>query len=431
LHFRFELAKYIYYTLDRERGFALILSILLLLVSIAALYFDPNTIPFFIWAAFLSTGVSAIQLLSELFKSHNITLNPESLLIQDLPKLKPSLKEEEDGFIVTSDPNVVDSAITYSKKFNDFLIDQNNDFAILVDNHARKRFFRLLRSRKDVLAPIIRYKWWKSITSGSLFINESKVSVESPIRTDITTIKIFKGDYFSSFLTNELSTFSVVHGGSGRPYIFHSGTSFFPEVVVENSRRIQEFGEYISGNHIGVSTIAISSDKYLCLWVQNKKAQQSVGLLAPTGSGSLDWKDARKAKSLKQAVVTGMNREFHEESNRRGMSLSYSQIEDTLLIGYFRRIIRGGKPEFVAISRLAVRRTELEPNEEEVEDRTYSDEMNHYPVKTFADLERTVRDLLEQDSNKLRLSVPLWANLLALNDAITSKPELVKKFYGF
>jgi hypothetical protein len=267
------------------------------------------------------------------------------------------------------------------------------------------------------------------MTSGTLFINESKVSVASPIRTDIKVIKIFKGDYFSSFLTNELSTVIINHEGSGRPYIFHDGTKFYPQITVENSERIKEFNEYISGNHIGASTVAISSDKYLCLWVQNRKAQQSVGLLAPTGSGSLDWNDVKKFRSLKQAVVTGMNREFHEESNRRGMKLSCSQIEETLLIGYFRRLVRGGKPEFVAISRLAVPHTELEPNEEEVEDRSLLGEMNHYPVKTFADLRKTIQDLLQEDSSRQRLSVPLWANLLALNDAIISKPDFVRQFY--
>lgn len=93
-------------------------------------------------------------------------------------------------------------------------------------------------------------------------MNDPKVSVASPIRSDEKKIRVFKGDYFTSFLTNELSTLDVVHGGSGRPFIFYKGTRYFPEVVVENFRRLKEFDEYIFGNHIGVSTIAISSDSY-------------------------------------------------------------------------------------------------------------------------------------------------------------------------
>jgi hypothetical protein len=426
-----DLIKYIYLELDRERGFILIVSISSVLVSFIAQLIEPNTI-FFRTLTFIFIAISISLILKDFFVPYNIVLSWDAPLKQELSSLKPSIDEEQDGFDIISDPYVTDSAIAYSKSFNNFLLNNQNDIEISLNKEYRERLLRQLRAEKDKLVQILLWKWCESFKSGSLLINESKVSVASPIRTNIAKITLFKGDYFSSFLTNELSLFKIHRQGASRRSFFYDGSRKFPRIIVEGIERLQEFNEYVFGNHIGASTIAVSSDKYLSLWVQNKKAQQSVGLFAPTGSGSLDWNDINNTTSLKKAVVTGMNREFHEESNRRGQKLSASQIEETLLIGYFRRLARGGKPEFVAISRLAVSHIELEPNLEEVEDISNArtvEMMNHYPVKTFTQLQLTVRDLLESNANKRQLSVPLWANLLALNDVINSQPNLVKNFF--
>src|SRR5690606_28384422 len=108
-------------------------------------------------------------------------------------------------------------------------------------------------------------------------------------------------------------------------------------------------------NHVGISTLAVTRDGQLLVWNQDGRAQHSRNQLAPTGSGSCDWKDfeatrgAGEGNTLMQVVLRAMERELREESSLQGVA--DARITSRVL-GYFRWMNRGGKPEFVGISRV-------------------------------------------------------------------------------
>lgn len=87
-------------------------------------------------------------------------------------------------------------------------------------------------------------------------------------------------------------------------------------------------------------------------------AQCSTGLLVASGSGSADWDDAKRfighENGMREAIVYGMERELWEESNgsRENKFNKFRNQIDTRITGYFRWLKKGGKSEFVGVSRL-------------------------------------------------------------------------------
>ncbi|MCG9893940.1 MAG: hypothetical protein MH204_00510, partial [Fimbriimonadaceae bacterium] len=182
-------------------------------------------------------------------------------------------------------------------------------------------------------------------------------------------------------------------------------------------------------DHVGVSTIAMTSDHQIVLWVQSRHAQESPGLLAPTGSGSLDWKDTVGKGNLEELLVSGMNRELSEESHRFGTKQINVKHIESKIIGFYRRLSRGGKPDFLGISRLPVCSSELAPNFTEVEDHSGNQVKHFWAVSDMEELEAMIDALLSEDCIS-RLSVPLWANLLALRDFSKARSRALKQFWS-
>lgn len=113
-------------------------------------------------------------------------------------------------------------------------------------------------------------------------------------------------------------------------------------------------------NEPGVTTLCIKENGSILLWRQNNLAQCSTGQLVASGSGSANWGDCRdflndpEKNGLRKAVIRGMERELWEESvGQRGISdRKFYENLDTRITGYFRWLKKGGKAEFVGVSRL-------------------------------------------------------------------------------
>lgn len=104
-------------------------------------------------------------------------------------------------------------------------------------------------------------------------------------------------------------------------------------------------------NHLGVSVLAVSADNQLCLTRKGARSAQSAGLLAPTGSGSVDWDDVVGHATLLELARAAALRELAEEA---GVAASAVRC-----VGYGRHAQRGGKPELVFVAELAVSAGEL------------------------------------------------------------------------
>ncbi|WP_146164849.1 hypothetical protein [Desulfonatronum sp. SC1] len=175
------------------------------------------------------------------------------------------------------------------------------------------------------------------------------------------------------------------------------------------------------GNHIGISTVVLTSDGQLVLWRQSGGAQQSRDLLAPTGSGSCDWQDwsrLSRSASLKTLISSAMEREFREESHPLKSALRGIAIR-TEILGHFRWVRRGGKPEFVGVSKIEAPFSRLQANTDEVDAPEFV--QLAYPACNVEQLLSSIAKLL---CNK-QLSVPLWVNLICLQEALQSNSNLL------
>lgn len=420
----FDLLKYIYFKLSPERGVVILLSLVSLSYNFTGLWGDD----FLGYTGVVLLGVSLWIFIRDLVKMQAVESYKSLDFVNELFEdncIKPSLEELNDGFKVEKNYGIK-ALVLMSEKFNKILRDSEKDYTVEESKEENKRLLRILKAREYVMSPFIRRSGWLSFRRRKSFFNEKKIGVFSPIRSDVEKVKVSKIDYYSSFLTNELSTSIIRHKGGGKTFILYDGKVMFPKQGISKPYKILEFHSYTSGNHLGVSTIAITQDRFIVFWEQSSVAQQSENLIAPTGSGSLDWSDMKNAKSIKSLVIGGLEREFHEESNRKGIKIKRSQVEESLLLGYFRNLLRGGKPEFVALSRLSVSNTVLEPNTTEVEERVIPD---RHQVDSMDQLKSLVDSYLNPEKKKA-LSVPLWVNLLALQQAIEENPDKIRAFCG-
>lgn len=363
-----------------------------------------------------------MRLRQSIVASKPIEITPDQPFLRSLRAAQPSAGEGADGFRILHDARV-SGTILMSESFNQFLRQPSNDLTITRDEKGRQRLMKALQRRADVLATILCSKWVREQKQGNRFFNDPKVGVFSPIRSNAGTLSLGKVDYFSAFLTNELTAATVTVRRNGQHVPFYDGTKEFPWSEGD-SRRLYGLESYDAANHLGVSTLGLTQDHFIVFWWQGSNSQVSQRLRAPTGSGSLDWQDMRDTVSARKLLLTGLEREFHEESNRRGVR-AQRQIEESMLLGYFRNLNRGGKPDFVALSRLNVNHVELGPNDDEVEERS---RLDRQLVESLQDLDALCARLLDEDDNARTLSIPLWANLLALRQAIRDDPQTIREF---
>jgi hypothetical protein len=116
-----------------------------------------------------------------------------------------------------------------------------------------------------------------------------------------------------------------------------------------------------------------------------------------------------------------MEREFREESISRKSPWWRVAIK-TEILGYFRWVRRGGKPEFVGISRTETPSWELSANPREV-DAPVRIRLVH-PARDLDELRSSIAILLADK----QLSVPLWVNLICLKESLDGDPERWKTF---
>lgn len=185
--------------------------------------------------------------------------------------------------------------------------------------------------------------------------NEEKLG----LRTDLTPallersdrVRLQHTDYFSGSATNEMATkqFEIPQeDGRGAPIVLASVS----DAIVTRSQLTGLAGHELS-NHIGVSALVLSADDHLMLQFQGAQ-NVSADELGPGASGSLDRHDLRLAgtpMTLQALCRAGMEREAAEELG----AAFPAPGQATVLTGYARYLLRGGKPEFFGISRSTTR----------------------------------------------------------------------------
>jgi len=181
--------------------------------------------------------------------------------------------------------------------------------------------------------------------SGAVIFNQDKVrlvsdpTVESLRRGE--SVLVQKTDYFASLCTNEMARREVRSRETGAHR--YSGL----EAMASNGFLLDLEQSYCS-NHVGVGSLAFTSDGQLVLTIQARGSAQNPNLLVPSASGSADWGDLREGDHLPGFLVRAMERELAEECGLESMRPA-PRVE-TRLLGFARLLMRGGKPEFFGVS---------------------------------------------------------------------------------
>lgn len=189
----------------------------------------------------------------------------------------------------------------------------------------------------------------KANTNASeVLFNGKKVRLESDLlgKPLPMQVRLSRTSFFASRCTNNsvLKTIEDTRSKTSTP-VFDGWKS-----LVESSGHIRSLESNDMSNEIGVSTLAFTSDGDLLLIKQGPQNHRNSGNLVPSGSGSLDWKDVIRAgpsPTLIDVVLHGSERELREECGVPDHVAVQSHI-----LGFFRDSIRGGKPEFLSISKI-------------------------------------------------------------------------------
>jgi hypothetical protein len=178
--------------------------------------------------------------------------------------------------------------------------------------------------------------------------------------------------FFSSLATNELFLHEVVSRNSGRTLV--RGW----DLLVNEVGVMRDLDHARMTNLVGISTIAVCSDDRVVLVNQTHGNHASGGMLAPSGSGTLERCDLAAAESLQQAVANGMEREFREECNiPSGVGMS------TTLTGFGRWLERGAKPEFFGVTTVDMSSREVHDRAVRRTERAYVGRVESLPVEAL------------------------------------------------
>jgi hypothetical protein len=281
---------------------------------------------------------------------------------------------------------------------------------------TRKRIRQLLRKNERPVLDFLRHARSHALEAGKLFFN-GQVLCMSRMAEDRGSliIHVRPGRYFDGYLTNGVCTLVLTTEGDERPVA--DGRALFPIEIDGNDARLASLSAARMENVIGVSTIGFTADRKLWWWKQTTRAFESEGRVAPSGSGSCeitDW-STRHGDSL---ITSGMQRELREESN-----LKASDVCSTMVLGYFRWLGRGGKPEFVGLTKVKTNYSEVVPEGIEVDRPAWACER-----AAISTIDQLASQLDEVRAHAPPLSFPLDMNLRALQRLCIRDPDRLRHF---
>lgn len=275
------------------------------------------------------------------------------------------------------------------------------------------------------------------------FSNESKVVfVSAKLGQSDAQIGIAKSCYYASYLTNE-SYRDFCYDGMNKGNRLYYREDWTPGGTVD-STCLPDFTAAKSF-HVGVNTLGITSDGRICLWIQ-KEGQRSPNLMAPTGSGSMDWADIRfaKGRSFNSVVIHAAERELQEESFGKATRNQLRKARTPLasrIIGMYRWGSLGGLPGFVLVTLIPVnyeniylpkklevvknKKIQLDVSSEVILGRATAGDFSQWRQKCI----EVVRQFRRE--REISLSVPLDVCLSFFDDALRTNPEFGKWIYSF
>ena len=248
-----------------------------------------------------------------------------------------------------------------SKKINERLweISNKNNGKFLLKLPAN---YNIIGYRRKWNLPVLAKKMLFGILKNlnvfkeRIIANETKIRLRKDLLLPFQDYKlsIEKTDYISDLLTGQI-TGAVIYDKYGG--IIYNGYDFSYNYN-QNGLYLKACTESQTSSQIGASSLILGLTKknilksqisgHIAIVNQGSGNLQSGGLLAPSGSGSLDWSDYFEYRD--RMIIKGMHRELFEETNKGSWDRLINKIKiKTIIIGFGRMLHRGGKPEFYGL----------------------------------------------------------------------------------
>ncbi len=296
----------------------------------------------------------------------------------------------------------------------------NDDFKCVIYKSASKKVDNYIKNIFPCLLPFISKHYNDSQANRKLFTNDKKLCLYGQITMKDDKVHLCKGSYYNTYLTNKIFLKSLISNEASDIYPMHG----------YSNRKVKLPYEYFS-NEIGVSTVAITLDGYLFLQLQGTHADASAGLVVPSGSGSADWKDYTRNRkitsNLEEIISYSTKRELAEETGSQNRNPDKIVCKNKV-IGFFRWLDLGGKPEFVSLSILNKNRDDIIPQNSEQQPLSMD-----YCFKIVTK-ENTIDDAELEKCWKImensKCSLPLYVNLKMLKLYIENNKEDFERFCG-
>jgi len=204
-------------------------------------------------------------------------------------------------------------------------------------------------SEQQYIWAILEAQQRKIVYNGTLVKQETELEEAFSAKEPFINLK--KTDYISALQTNHFADKSLYRDSRRTSDKLADGLSKF--LIDPISGRIKTISEtkHSNANNIGISTVVILKNSgSILLVLQGKESAKSENLLAPSGSGSLDWnKDISSfqdsLQSFQKILLRGMRRELNEETGIDGKNV----IEERV-VGYARLLHYAGKPEYFGLA---------------------------------------------------------------------------------
>jgi hypothetical protein len=247
--------------------------------------------------------------------------------------------------------------------------------------------------------------------------NDAKVRM----RTDLTAaalpgaVQVQRTRYFYARITNDLVATELRsrdpsgRGLDGRAVALPDGV--LPPLQLSEC-----------SNHVGVDTLTITRRGELVVSIQTFRNNQSPGLIAPSGSGSADWRDVEWAHKRHRGFLSfirhAMERELVEECG-----VPVNRVRGTVVLGFARLLHRGGKPQFFGFTHLDVTADELRRTRHE---RAYVEahHVERLDLTSGSSAAMSLRDYVRRE--RVRVSMPLFVNVELLARWLDEDPAAIE-----
>lgn len=239
--------------------------------------------------------------------------------------------------------------------------------------------------------------------------DERKIRLATDLFDDTPEVVLRRTRYSAFIVTNRVGAVELLRRGSTRPIVD-------VDAVLLNGGRIPQLKRSRCSNHLGVDVLAVTDDGRVLITRQGRGTEVSQQLLAPSGSGSVDWADFHPDDDLNTVLRRAMAREMREE-----LGLAKAQtpsLDSIVLLGYARLSNLAGKPQFFGAVRIPSIVQRVTASE-----RRYIDDHTNVWFDPGGGPTELVQALTSFESaHHAELSFPLYLNLRLFRDWLSTDP---------